>query len=223
MKILIACDSFKDALAAPAVCEAVARGLRSAVPDLDAVPFPLADGGEGTAELLTHHLGGEWISREVTDPLGRPIRAGFGCSADGRTAFLDLAAASGLQHLREEERNPWLASTFGTGQLLQQALDIGVEEIVLGIGGSATHDAGLGMALALGYRLWAEDGAELAGQGRDLQRLHRIDASQVHPRLREVKIITLTDVNNPLVGSRGAARVYPKASRPDRCPPTSSA
>lgn len=208
MRIIVACDSFKDALDASAVCEAIADGLRRAIPRAEVIPFPLADGGEGTAAILTRHAGGSWEECRVEDPLGRPIVAGHGLSADGKTAFIDLSAASGLPLLAVRERDPLRTSTYGTGQLLLRALEVGAVTLYLGLGGSATNDAGLGLARALGYRFFARDGRELAGAGAELEQLHRIDASGRHPRLKEVCIRCLCDVGNPLLGPAGAARTY---------------
>ena len=154
MKILIAADSFKDALPALEVCQAIARGLQRALPQAEPILFPMADGGEGTAGILTFHSRGQWIEKEVNDPLFRPITAGYGLSGDGRTAFIEMAAASGLPLLKEEERSALKTTTFGTGELILDAIQRGVQRIMLGIGGSATNDAGIGMAAALGYRFF---------------------------------------------------------------------
>ncbi|MCB0615418.1 MAG: glycerate kinase, partial [Phaeodactylibacter sp.] len=162
MKILIACDSFKDALPALEVCQAIGRGLQRALPQVEAIIFPMADGGEGTAGILTFHSKGQRIEKEVNDPLFRPVRASYGLSGDGKTAFIEMAAASGLPLLKQEERTALRSTTFGTGELILDAVHRGASRILLGIGGSATNDAGMGMAAALGYRFFTEDGERLA-------------------------------------------------------------
>lgn len=171
---------------------------------------PLADGGEGTYQLLTQLSNGKTIQVDVLDPLQRKIKASYSISDDGQTAFIEMALASGLQLLKPEERSCIHTSTYGTGQLIQRALDAGVKKIVMGIGGSATNDAGMGMANALGYRLFSHSGDELEGVGADLTRLSVIDFSQAHPQIRHTKFITLCDVNNPLYGPKGAAYVFAK-------------
>ncbi len=153
MKILIAPDSFKDALPAPEVCRAIQQGVSSARPDADCILFPLADGGEGTSEILAWHLKGEMIRLKVAGPLGLPVEAHYFLAENGRVAFIEMAQASGLQLLRPEERNPLKTSTYGTGELIADAIKKGARKILLGIGGSATNDAGMGMAAALGWRI----------------------------------------------------------------------
>ncbi len=208
MRIVIACDSFKDALDAPAVCEAIADGLKAALPSADLHIFPLADGGEGTAEILALHKAGQMVRVDATDPLGRPVVATYGWSPSSSSAYVEMAAASGLPLLSEQERDPLLTSTYGTGQVIAAALDAGAEHIFLCLGGSATNDGGLGMARALGFRLLDETGHELAGTGADLGQLHQIDVSGAHPRLRTVRFTALCDVDNPLLGPAGATYMY---------------
>lgn len=204
MKILVACDSFKDSLAALDVCQAIADGIRQAKPPFDVQLFPLADGGEGTAEILTYHAKGQWIEKEVADPLFRNIKAGYGLSEDGKTAFIDMAQASGLQLLSPAERNPLQTTTFGTGQLLLDAIQRGVQKIVLGIGGSATNDGGIGMAIALGYTFTDQTGRTLKGTGGELLRITKI----IPPAINLPTLEVLCDVTNPLYGPQGAAAVY---------------
>jgi glycerate kinase len=152
--------------------------------------------------------GGRWVECEARDPLGRPARAGFGVTGDGRTAVIEMALASGLALLRPHERNPLLASTFGTGELIRAALGEGVQRLLIGIGGSATTDGGLGMARALGVRAIDADGRELDGAGGTMARLARLDVSGLDPRLRHVSVEAACDVDNPRSGARGAACVY---------------
>lgn len=206
MNLIIACDSFKDALPASEVCQAIAKGFQIANPTIRSILLPMADGGEGTAEILTKHLNGSMVSLVVNDPLLRPTSAQYGLSADGQIAIIDMAQASGLQLLKPEERNPMLASSFGTGELIQDALQKGVKKIILGIGGSATNDAGMGMATALGYRFIDHNGKELKGTGADLQLVHKVE--KTNATLPQVEV--LCDVENPLFGPTGAAFIYGK-------------
>ncbi|MEQ8702637.1 MAG: glycerate kinase [Phaeodactylibacter sp.] len=208
MRILIASDTFKDALSAEAVCEAIASGLRAADDTLEVVQMPLADGGEGTAAILAHHTGGQMVQDRATNPLFQPIMAEFGLSGDGKTAFIEMASASGLQLLKPEERNPLQTSTMGTGALIIAAMSRGAEKIILGLGGSATNDAGMGMAAALGYRFLDEHGQELEPVGGSLSKVDRIDDSMLLFDPRNIEIITLCDVDNPLFGEEGAAHIF---------------
>ncbi|MEP2667792.1 MAG: glycerate kinase [Cyclobacteriaceae bacterium] len=208
MKIIIAPDKFKGSLTAREVCEIVQSELLKKFPEAEIISVPLADGGEGTCDLLTQLSDGKRIEVNVHDPLQRMITAGYGISGDGNTAFIEMAAASGLQLLQPRERNCTITSTYGTGQLIVHALEKGVKEIVMGIGGSATNDAGLGMAKALGYRLFSHTDEELEGIGSDLIRLNHIDSSHKHPKINDTQFITLCDVINPLYGKDGAAHVF---------------
>jgi len=208
MHVLIAADSFKDALGADAVCAAIAAGLRQRAPyrNLTTTEFPLADGGEGMLAVLGRHLDLALVRVETVDPLLRPLVAPIGISADGQTAFIESAKACGLGLLIRDERNPLLASTFGLGLLLAHAYGLGVTRIVLGIGGTATNDGGMGMACALGWRFLDSEGAPLEPSGRALARLARI----VPPASARsaIQVDVLCDVTNPLYGPTGAAHVY---------------
>lgn len=208
MKILVACDSFKDALPALEACQAIARGIQQALPEAEPILFPLADGGEGTADILTYHSRGQRIELEVNDPLFRPVLAAYGLSGDGQTAFIEMATASGLPLLRTEDRNPLYTTTFGTGELIQDAVKRGVRRLLLGIGGSATNDCGMGLAAALGYRFLDERGEVLPATGANLSRVSAIDSSHARFDQEEVQAEVLCDVDNPLYGERGAAFVY---------------
>jgi glycerate kinase len=206
MKILIASDSFKEALSAREVCQSIAGGWRSMAPEDEIRLFPLADGGEGTAYLLTHYSGGALHEIEVTGPRGEKVQATFGLDPTGQHAFLDMASASGLELLEAEKRNPLHTSTRGTGQMIAHLLDRGVEHIFLGLGGSATHDLGTGMAEAIGFEFQDQNGKPVSPCGENLIRIHRIlppkrDLSRLHLTL-------LSDVSNPLLGPQGAARNY---------------
>ncbi len=208
MNILIAPDKFRGSLEAAEVCEAVERGVLMACPFAHIIKAPLADGGEGTAAILTKNQNGKFIEIPVSDPLGRGIRATYGISGNGKTAFIEMSAASGLQLLRKEEQNPLFTSSYGTGEMIAHALETGVDTIILGIGGSATTDAGTGMARALGFRFLDDAGNELVPNGENLRKIKSIDDSGKHPLLEECNVIVACDVTNSLYGPNGAAFVY---------------
>ncbi|MFN8345385.1 MAG: glycerate kinase [Spirosomataceae bacterium] len=205
MKILLAPDKFRGSLTAPEVCEALSEGIRKAIPEAEIVAIPMADGGEGTAEILTFNAGGQMHTVAVSDPIGRRIKASFGLSADGQTAFLEMAAASGLRLLQPHERNPLKTGTYGTGELIREAIDKGAKRLILGIGGSATTDGGIGMAAALGWKFINEQGDELVPNGANLSAVHQIIAPTAFPA---VDIQVACDVTAPLYGPTGAACVY---------------
>ncbi len=205
MHVLIACDSFKDALDAENVCGAIARGLKRAHPGIETTQMPLSDGGEGVLDILRKALSLKNFSLEVSDPLGRPVQARYGLSADGGTALVEMATASGLQLLSQAERNPLLTSTYGTGQLLADARARGARTALLAIGGSATNDAGIGMAAALGWQFLYASGDPVKPTGGNLQRIARIIPPPT-PLFDKVEV--LCDVTNPLYGPNGAAWIY---------------
>jgi glycerate kinase len=207
-QIAIAPNAFKGTLTAAQAAQCLERGLKKALPGASFVTVPVADGGEGTALAVVKATGGRWVRCSVADPLGRRIKAQFGLSGDGRLAIVEMASASGLVLLRPQERNPLLTTTRGTGELVRAALDRQVTRLLIGIGGSATNDGGMGMARALGVRFLDARGRELPEGGGSLGRLARIDTSRLDPRLQEVKVEVACDVTNPLFGPRGAARVY---------------
>jgi glycerate kinase len=213
LRVVVAPDSFGGALDSVAVAAAIAKGWSKVRPADEIQPRPMADGGEGTLAAVAVALGDAAVSRsvETTDPLGRPIAAEWLLLDDGRGAFVEMAAASGLARLAPEERTPEnarRASTRGTGDLVRAALDAGVERITIGLGGSATTDGGSGLLRALGVRFLGRDGEELPDGGAALAKVARIDSSGLDPRLSGVKLIVASDVTNPLVGSRGAAATY---------------
>jgi len=207
-QILIAPNAFKGSLTAAEAAACIGRGLKRALPGTRLVKVPVADGGEGIARAIVAATNGRWIRCSVRDPLGRKIKATFGLSGDGQMAVIETAAASGLCLLPPGERNPLRASTFGAGELIRAALDRGVAKILIGIGGSATNDGGTGLARALGAKFLDARGRELAEGGGSLARLSRIDLSALDPRLQRVEVEVACDVENPLYGARGAARVY---------------
>jgi glycerate kinase len=205
MKILLAPDKFKGSLTARQVCDAMTEGILLAYPDAEIVALPMADGGEGTAEVLTMATGGQWITVPAFDPLDRPIQASYGISADQQTAFIEMSQASGLRLLHRSELNPLKASTFGTGQLILDAIRRGVTHLVLGIGGSATNDAGIGMATALGWQFLDAQGETVAPCGGNLEHIARL-VPPVLPLSLSVEVAC--DVTNPFFGPNGAAYVY---------------
>lgn len=208
MKILICPDKFKGSLAAKEVCVAVARALHEVNPEAILQSVPLADGGEGTCDLLTDWYGGSKIELEVAGPLFTPVRASYGLSRDGGTAFIEMAVSSGLMLIRPEDRNPLYTTSLGTGELIADAMKRSVKKIVLGIGGSATNDAGMGMATALGYKFCDAEGMALRPTGENLIHIRYIDSSAVNPLLKSTEVTALCDVTNPLYGPDGAAAVY---------------
>jgi glycerate kinase len=210
MKIVIAPDSFKENLTSLEVAGEIEAGLRRVWPDAVCIKVPMADGGEGTVQSLVDATGGEIVTCEVSGPLGASVKASYGLLGGGRTAVIEMAEASGLPLVPKAERNPLLASTFGTGQLIADAIHRGVEEIIIGLGGSATNDAGAGLAQALGVRFLDAEGAPITeplGGGR-LGEVAAIDMRWVNPALPRVTINVACDVTNPLVGEKGASRVY---------------
>ena len=207
MNCLIATDSFKGSLTSVEAAECVQTGVLRVFPDADITIMPVADGGEGTVETILAGLGGSAVYETVFDPLGRPVDALLAILDTGE-AVIEMAKASGLLLIDPKDRDILSASTYGTGQLIKKALDMGCRKICIGIGGSATNDAGAGMAQALGVRFLDKDGSELPPGGGALGNLDRIDCEHVDPRLKESEVIVMCDVNNPLCGQEGASRVY---------------
>jgi glycerate kinase len=207
MKIIIAPDSFKESLSSIEVARQIEAGFRAIFPDAEILKLPVADGGEGTVEALVAATGGEIRKARVSGPLGMPVEAFYGVCGNGRTAVIEMAAASGLALVPTDRRNPLLTSSSGTGQLIRRALDDGLGHLIIGIGGSATNDAGAGMLQALGVRLLDGQGRDLPAGGGGLGRLATIDVSGLDPRLRECQIEVACDVDNPLTGERGASAV----------------
>lgn len=208
MNIIVAPDSFKDCLSAKEVASSITKGIRQIAPEATIIEIPLSDGGEGIMQTLVDVTGGTVISFSVLDPLGRTITSGFGLLEEGKTAVVELARASGLELLKEKERNPLRTSTYGTGQLIKAALDHGCQKIIVGLGGSATNDGGSGMLKALGAKFLDENGEEIRGGGGELNRLRRIDLTNLDSRIGTCEIVIASDVANPLVGPNGASLVY---------------
>jgi glycerate kinase len=208
MLVVIAPDKFKGSLTAHQAAQAMARGVMRAVQDAAVDLIPMADGGEGTVDALVAATGGSIREAWVTGPLGPKVLARFGLLGDGRTAAIEMAAASGLVLVPRKERRPLIATTRGTGELLLEAIAAGARRVIIGIGGSATNDGGAGLGQALGYRLLDDDGHELGPGGGSLGRLARIDRSGRRPELDGIEVLVACDVTNPLCGPKGASAVY---------------
>jgi glycerate kinase len=208
VRIVVAPDSFKGSLSAMAVAIAMEQGIKTVFADAQVSKVPIADGGEGTAEALVAVTGGRMIRQVVKGPLGDLIEASWGLLGDNKTAVIEMAAASGLTLIPLDKRDPRLATTYGTGQLIIAALDHGIEKIIIGIGGSATNDGGAGMAQALGAKFLDHKGQELPAGGAALAKLATIDLTQLDQRLAQVTLLVACDVDNPLCGPRGASAVY---------------
>ena len=217
MKILIASDSFKGSLASIEVAQSIEMGILDVFPSCYVVKVAVADGGEGTMDALCQRLGGRFIRIPVQDPIGRTIFASNVILEDGNTAVLEMSSASGLTLLTPAERNPMLTSTYGTGQLIDDAIGRGCRRFLVGIGGSATNDAGMGMLTALGYRFLDAEGNELPGAGASLSKVCGIDCSGVSQAVRDSEFIVACDVDSPLYGPDGAAYVFApqKGADPD--------
>ena len=208
MRIIVAPDSFKGSISALGVAEAMERGIHAVFPEAEVLKVPIADGGEGTVEALVAATNGRLMHSKVHGPLGELLRAHWGISGDGTTAFIEMASASGLPLVPKEKRDPRITSTFGTGELIKAALDAGLRKLVVGIGGSATNDGGTGMARALGVRFQDAAGLDLPEGGAALANLARLDLSGLDPRLAQASILVACDVDNPLCGPRGASAIY---------------
>ncbi|MDH4762893.1 glycerate kinase [Pseudomonas sp. SORGH_AS199] len=208
MKIVVAPDSFKESLSAAGVARALARGLHQALPAAEIIECPLGDGGEGTLDAVLAATGGEVREARVTGPLGEPVTARWGWLAEQRTAFVEMASASGLELVPRSRRDVLVATSRGTGELLHAALDAGAERLVLAIGGSATNDGGAGLLQALGVRLLDRQGQALGPGGAALAMLASLDVTALHPRLAEVEVVIAADVDNPLCGPQGASQIF---------------
>jgi glycerate kinase len=216
MRIVVAPQEFKGSLTAVQGARAIADGLRGALPDAELALVPMADGGPGTVEAVVVAKGGRWQKTGVRGPLGAPVEAAWGI-VDDDTAVIEMAAASGLVLVPEGERDPRIASTYGTGQIIAAALAAGCRRLIVGMGGSATNDGGAGVAQALGAHLLDDAGQDLPPGGAALARLARIDVSGLDRRLRQARLFAATDVFNPLCGPQGASAVYgpQKGATPD--------
>jgi glycerate kinase len=207
-EIVVAFDSFKGSMTSREAGEAFARGVHAMRPDIETRVLSIADGGEGMAEAIAESVECDMVEARVHDPLGREITARYAITRNTKTAIIAMSAASGLTLLEEQVRNPLIATTYGTGELMLDAMKRGCTTIVLGLGGSATNDGGTGMLRALGYRFFDEEGNELCTTISTLERLHHIDCTMVTPLLKGVTITAAVDVDNPLCGEEGATHTF---------------
>ncbi|WGT39853.1 glycerate kinase [Lysinibacillus sp. 1 U-2021] len=208
MKVIISPDSYKGTLSAVEVAKAMQKGILDVDHSIETIILPVADGGEGTLHSLIASTDGRYCSATVLDPLGRAIQAQYGVLGDQVTCVIEMAQASGIMLLQENEKNPELATSYGTGQLIKAALDQGFRKFIIGIGGSATNDAGTGMLQALGVRLLSAEGVELKAGVSNLMQLDVIDMSLLDTRLAEATFTIACDVDNPLIGERGATAIF---------------
>ncbi|CAM3423984.1 glycerate kinase [Parendozoicomonas haliclonae] len=218
MKIVIAPDSFKECLTAAQVAQCIEDGLRQTLPpDCEYIQVPVADGGEGTLQALVDATSGHIKQTVVTGPLDTQVHAQFGLLGDGETAVIEMAQASGLELVPVDQRNPLTATSYGTGELIKAAMDLGISRFIVAIGGSATNDGGAGMMMALGVRFLDHLGNDLPFGGESLSRLDRIDLSGLDTRLKHSSFVVACDVNNPLTGALGASSVFgpQKGATPD--------
>jgi len=206
MKVLIAPDSFKGTFTSTQVIAYLTDGFARFFPEAEIIPVPIADGGEGTVEAILKAKKGEYKEVITTGPLGVPVKNGFGVI--GSTAIIEMASTSGITLIKEADRDPMHAQTIGTGQLIKHALDEGVEKIIIGVGGSATNDGGVGMARALGVVFYDVNDREVPNGGMGLGQIKRIDTTGLDPRLANVEVVVICDVSNPLCGNEGATYVY---------------
>jgi len=208
VKIIVAPDSFKGNMSAPLVCATIEAGILRADKKARVVKIPLADGGEGTARAITEAAGGEFVELTLQNPLGKKIKSNFGLIQKGKVAVMDMASASGIELLKREELNPMKASSYGTGELIKAALDSGAKELIIGIGGSATNDGGIGIISALGFKVLDENGKPVRQGGQALAKIASVDVSGADKRLKDVSIKVACDVTNPLLGLKGASAVF---------------
>lgn len=219
-RIIVAPNAFKGSLGAVEAAEAIAAGVAPIFPHLEIVQVPLADGGDGTTQCVIRATGGRLFRKTVTGPLGDKVEAFWGLTGDGTTAVVEVAAASGLALVPPEKLDPMRATSYGSGELIREALQSGCRSIFVGLGGSATNDGGAGMLQALGFKLIDRSGREIGPGAAGLEQLHHIDASFSEPRLKEVELVAGCDVDNPLFGPQGAAYVYApqKGASPQQLP-----
>lgn len=211
MKFVLAPDSFKESMTSKEACDAMERGIKKVISNAQCIKVPMADGGEGTVEALVYGTKGKIKKVFVTGPLGKEkVSASYGILGNGKRAIIEMAEASGIQLVERNLRNPLLTTTYGTGELILDAINNGVKHIIIGIGGSATNDGGAGMFQALGGKLLDEDGNELGFGGAELLKLHKIDLSTLDSRIKDINFEVACDVTNPLVGVNGASYVFGK-------------
>lgn len=208
MKVVIAIDSFKGSLSSIEAAKAVEKGILLVHPDAEIIIKPLADGGEGTVDSLVSGMGGDIVDCEVTGPQGKPVQARYGIISNGNLAVIEMATSSGITLVPPSERNPMNTTTYGVGEMVRHALDSGCRDFIVGIGGSATNDCGIGMLEALGVKFLDGEGVVVGPYGRDLLRIVDVDISGLDVRIAESNFKIACDVDNPLCGKRGATAVY---------------
>ena len=208
MKTVIAIDSYKESLTSLQAGKAAAEGVLAACPDMETLIFPMADGGEGTVDALTHGFSGEKVETIVTGPLGEPVKASLGLVEKLGTAVIEIASACGMSLVNPERRNPLYTTSYGVGQLIKFGLDRGFRKFIIGLGGSATNDGGLGMLEALGYEFYDENDNIIGPYGRDLVHIKTVNTDGKDSRLSETEFIIASDVNNPLCGPKGASHIF---------------
>lgn len=208
MKVFIAMDSFKGSVSSVEGSKAISLGIRDVFPEAEIVTLPLADGGEGTVEALIEATNGRWITKEVTGPLNDKVDAAYGILGDGKTAVIEVAAACGLPLVPADQRNPFLTTSFGVGEIILDAIEQGCRHFVIGLGGSSTNDAGVGMLQALGFRFLDSQSEEVGFGGQALKKIITIDKSRVNPILKDCSFEIACDVQNPLHGPTGAAYIF---------------
>ena len=208
MKVVVAMDSFKGSLSSNELANSVENGIKKVYPDAEVIKIPVADGGEGTVESLVEGTKGHFVEVSVANPLLIPIKAQYGILGDGKTAVIEMATASGLPLIPIDERNPMKTTTYGTGEMIKDAISKGCREFLIGIGGSATNDGGMGMMKALGAKFLDENDFELGHGGEQLEKVTKIDITNLLPEIKECKFLIACDVDNPFYGLNGAAHVY---------------
>lgn len=208
MKVLVALDSFKGSISSIEGGKAVVEGILPVFPDADIVTLPLADGGEGTVNALVHATNGRYIMIPVTGPLNENVIATYGILGDGQTAVIEVAAACGLTLVPSAKRNPLLTTSSGVGELILDAINKGCRQFIIGLGGSATNDAGIGMLQALGFRFLNKQNQSVGYGGQSLKQIEKIIIDDVHPKLKDCEFNIACDVNNPLYGPNGAAYIF---------------
>lgn len=208
LNILLAPDSFKESMTAKEVCEAMERGIKKVNKDINCIHVPMADGGEGTMQSLVDAANGKVYKSNVIGPLGYEIEAQYGILGDGQTGIIEMASASGIALLPKEKRNPMITTTYGTGQLIKNCLDHRIKKLLIGIGGSCTNDGGVGAIQALGGKFLDEHGNEIGFGGGELNKLYKIDLTNLNPRLKDLNVEVACDVTNPLCGKNGASNVF---------------
>ncbi|MGL5856580.1 MAG: glycerate kinase family protein, partial [Cetobacterium sp.] len=208
MKVVVAIDSFKGSLSSFELGQAIEVGVKRVYPEAEVIKVPIADGGEGTVASLVEGTKGKFVTVTVNNPLMEKIEARYGIMGDGKTAVIEMAEASGLPLIPVEKRNPMKTTTYGTGELIKDAILKGCREFIVGIGGSATNDAGLGMLQALGYKFLDENKKELGFGGEILSKVRYIDSTKSLPELKDCRFLVACDVDNPFYGPKGAAEIY---------------